>query len=480
MLLGVDVGTTRAKVGAFHLDGQVAALVVAHYASAPDPARDGAEQNAGEWWRVTTNAIRQVVSRIAPGSLQAVCVGGQGPTVVAVNEALEPVAPALTWMDRRAAQETRQLGERVGRVLPSHAYLPKVIWLQRQRPDAYRAARWFCQSWDYIAAQLSGAPIVSTSPGIAPWDDELLAASELDRFKFPPARRLGERVGNVTAQAAAVTGLPEGLPVVGGISDFFEGIIGSGALARGSACDNGGSSTSFNVCWDAALPVSGVFSIPSFDEGAWYIGGPASTTGRALEWWRREVLHCAADDWSPVEQAGAVEAGSGRLIFLPYLAGERAPLWNPQARGVFFGLDLAHSQAHMTRAIMEGVAYALCHLIQQIEQAGARVDEIRACGGQAQSELWCRIKADATGCPVILPRVTDAAVLGAAIIAGVGAGVFTDYAGGAQQMVHARATLEPDAAQHARYRELYGLYRELYESVKPLYDRLSNAFSLSF
>jgi xylulokinase len=473
LLLGVDVGTSRIKVGAFHLDGRLAALRAANYPLAFDGATNAAEQDAASWWRITADALRETTAEVGSSRLAAICVGGQGPTVVAMDEALSPVSPALTWMDRRATAEAGLLSDRLRPALAAHAFLPKVMWLKSQRPGSYSAARWFCQSWDFVAAQLTGKPIVSTSAGIAPWTDDWLTAAELDKQKFPEMRRMGERIGQVTTEAGRATGLPPGLPVVGGISDYFEGIIGSAALRLGLACDNGGTSQSFNVCWDRPLQVDGVFCIPSFGEGQWYVGGPVSTTGKALAWWSQEVLDCGADDWSLLEAAHAVPSGSEGLIFLPYLAGERAPLWDANARGVFFGLTLHHRRAHMTRAILEAVAYALCHLIEHIENAGAQVQEIHACGGQAKSDLWCQIKADATGIGVSVPEVTDAAVLGAAIIAAVGIGVFDDYAQAAARMVRTRAVATPNAENHTRYRELYAVYRELYQAAQSLYVRLN-------
>jgi len=312
------------------------------------------------------------------------------------------------------------------------------------------------------------------SPSIAPWSDDLLAASDLDRVKFPPLQMMASQIGQVTAKAAQATGLPQGLPIIGGISDYFESLIGSGTLQQGIACDNGGTSESLNVCWDAAVDIKEVFCLPSFVDGYWYIGGPASTTGKALEWWREQVMEQTTDDWHILEGVESIPPGSEDLIFLPYLAGERVPIWDSDARGVFFGLSLNHRREHMTRAILESVAYVLCHIIEHIKDAGAGVQEIHVCGGQAKSKLWCQIKADATGRRVIMPEVTDAAVLGAAIIAGVGAGVFEDYGAGAKKMVRKRAVLEPDKINHERYQSLYAIYRDLYPTLKPFYKRLSS------
>lgn len=472
LLLGIDVGTTQIKVGAFHLDGRLAALAAADYPLAFDATTYAAEQDPTDWWAATVRTIKQVLAEVDATRLLALSVGGQGPTVVGVDRDLNPVGPALTWLDRRAGGELQQLSERTSRVLPPHAFVPKVMWLATHRPGIYAATHHYCQSWDFVAARLSGELAVSMSPSIAPWDDELLTVSQLDRARFPRLHPMASPLGRVTSEAARLTGLPAGLPIVGGISDYFESLIGAGALQPGLACDNGGTSESLNVCWDAALKVEGAFCIPSFTNGYWYLGGPASTTGKALEWWREQILDQARDDWQILPEAEAIPPGSDNLIFLPYLAGERAPLWDPDARGVFFGLSLNHRRAHLTRAILEAVAYTLCHLIETVEAAGAQVREIRVCGGQARSELWCQIKADATGRRVVVPEVSEVAVLGAAIIAGVGIGLFDAYAAGAAQMVRRRTVLEPNEAYYKRYRALYAVYRDLYPALRPLYERL--------
>ncbi|MDP7643505.1 MAG: FGGY-family carbohydrate kinase [Anaerolineales bacterium] len=477
LLLGIDVGTTRTKVGAFHLDGHLAAAAASDYPLQFN-ANGAAEQDPLDWWGATREAIGAVLSQVAAAEIIGVSVGGQGPTMVALDGALSPVGPALTWMDRRAATEVGELNVRIGHSLPAHAFVPKVMWLHRHRPEVYASSRWFCQAWDYVAAQLCGLLSASMSPAIAPWDEDTLAASELDREKFPPQRLMGERIGSVTPAAAAATGLPEGIPVVGGISDYYESVIGVDALRPSIACDTGGTSQSLNLCWDAALQVQGAFCLPSFVEGHWYIGGPASTTGKAFEWWRDQVLESGSDSATLLEAAASVSPGSESLLFLPYLSGERTPLWDPQARAVFFGLSLHHTRAHMTRAVVESVAYVLCHIIERIETAGGGVHEIHCCGGQAKSDLWSQIKADATGKRVIVPEVSDAAMLGAAIIAGVGVGAFGDFIIGAAQMVRPRKFLEPDEANHERYRSIFSVYRDLYPALRPFYKRTGELVDL--
>jgi len=380
-LLGIDVGTTRAKVGVFDMDGRVVALDTVAYAPAVAPEPGAAEQDAWEWWAEIIGALRRALVQININDLLGIAVNGQGPTLVALDESLRPTAPALTWLDSRSARYAQTLGKQTQRFVPSHSFLAKAMFLADSNPAAFAASRAFVQAWDFIASQLVGEAVVSSAAGVLPWDDLLLVASELPPEKFPLVRRMGEQVGVVTADAAEATGLPQGLPVIGGITDYFGGILGAGAVRCGVACDSGGTSSGLNVCWNESLFVKGIFCMPSFEPGMYYIGGPASTTGRALDWWRSDVLGAAADDWTSVDAAASVRAGSEGLIFLPYLAGERAPLWDAEARGVFFGLSLKHGRAHMTRAVMEGVAFALCHIAETITDAGASIDAIHCCGG---------------------------------------------------------------------------------------------------
>jgi xylulokinase len=470
LLLGVDVGTTATKAGAFYRDGRLAAMAAASYRLNTDGVL--AEQDALDWWTTAAQALRQVAAQIDAGAVIAVSVCGQGPSLVAVDAALQPVAPAITWLDQRARDEVRRLSQAAGRPLPGHAFIAKASWLKQHQPEVYAALRWFCQAWDFVAMQLTGKALCSTSAGIAPWDEGWIEAAGLDPEKFPQLCPMGTRLGAVTAQAARATGLPEGMPVIGGISDYFAGLIGTSAVEPGLACDNGGTSQSFNVCWDKAVTAEGVFCIPSFADGHWYVGGPISTTGKALAWWCSNVLGREADDEALLAEADLAPPGSEGLIFLPYLAGERAPHWDPHARGVFFGLALHHQRPHLTRAILEAVAYAICHVIEHIQAGGAQVSEIRVCGGQARSQRWSRIKADASGLRVVVPACTDAPLLGAAVIGGVGAGELADFSGGARQMLRQQQVIEPDAEHHGRYQELFAVYRDLYAALRPHYQRL--------
>jgi xylulokinase len=473
LLLGVDVGTTQTKIGAFDLEGRLVALSRAGYPLNTDSKTNAAEQDPNDWWAAVVSCLRRVVEQIDPMRVLAVSVGGQGPTLVALNDDLEPVCPAMTWMDLRATTEAQRLAD-AGFRLPPHFFMPKSMWLKENRPEAYRTTNSFCQSWDFVAMRLLGELVVSSSPGIAPWTSALIAAAGVDAEKFPATRQMGQRLGRVSAKAAQATGLPEGVAVIGGISDFFEGLIGSGALNRGLAVDNGGTSGAFSLCWDTPLQDQALLCVPSFMDGYWHVGGPVSTSGKALEWWLEGILAYGPDDYSALDEVAGIPVGSERLIFLPFLAGERAPIWDPKARGIFFGLSLTHKRAHLTRAILEAVAYTLCHVIKYLEMSGGQVLEIRSIGGQAKSDLWCQIKADASGCRVVVPEFTDAPTLGAAAIAGVGAGVFSSFPEGAKQMARVRKIIEPDRERHERYQNIFGIYQDVYLQLRPLFGRLAD------
>ncbi|MFQ6014977.1 MAG: FGGY-family carbohydrate kinase [Anaerolineae bacterium] len=473
LLIGVDVGTTETKVAAFDLTGKLLALTRRGYNLILHEDTNAAEQAPADWWTATVEALRELTSAIDASPALALCVGGQGPTVVALDKGMQPVGNALTWMDLRATAEARLLSDRLGRQVPSFFFVPKVLWLKNNCPHLHAETSWYLQSWDFVTYHLTDQLSGSTAEGVKPWSDELLQAADLDSDKFVPLVEMGSQVGLVTAEAAEATGLKAGLPVVGGIVDFFESLIGTGTVRKGLARDRGGTSQGINLCWDRPLPGAGVMAISSFMKGLWYIGGPISTTGKALQWFRDNLLGSDEDYSSLVQRAAKVPVGSEKLIFLPYLAGERSPIWDPAARGVFFGLSLSHRADHFARAVLESVAYAIRDVVDRIEEAGGHIEELRVCGGQARSQTWNQIKADVTGKVVVVPEVTEAEVLGAAIIAGKGVGVFDHFVEGTEQMVRIRGTLPPDGDRHQVYSELFALYRDLYLELRPLFQRLS-------
>lgn len=465
LVLALDIGSTTAKAGLFDRSGRALALGRAGYGSEPE--------HPDRWWEASRSVVGQVwaAMRGAPaGALRALCVVGQSPTLVPVDATFRPVAPALAWGDGRAAGEAERLTAETGEFVPPEAFVAKAWWVVRHAEQAARV-RWWLQSWDSITVRLTGEAAAANWPALRPWSDRLIQAAGLSPERFPPFRTMGSRLGTVSRAAAAETGLPEGLPVIAGASDFFAGLIGTATAAPGMVCDNGGTSTSFTVGVSRPLVGSGLRSVPSFVPGMWHAGGAMSTTGRALDWLREQVLRTDGSLAELLAGAQRIRPGADGLLFVPYLAGERAPLWDPEARGALLGLTLTHTREHLVRAVLEGVACGLAHLAGIVTGLGGEIQMVTVCGGQAKSDLWNQIKADVLGMPVAVPEVLEATLVGAAAVAATGAGLFRDVLEGARQMVRIDHVVAPEGANHDVYADQARAYAQVYPTLKPLYAR---------
>jgi len=273
---------------------------------------------------------------------------------------------------------------------------------------------------------------------------------------------------------AEALGLPAGIAVIAGVNDGAASMLGAGLRAAGDAVDTGGTSGGIGIYADVAvqLPVPGLYQAPAPLPGRWVVGGAMAALGASIGWLRGPVL---GDGWSADElfgEAARVPAGTDGLVFLPYLAGERAPIFDAGARGAFVGLTLAHGRAHLFRAVLEGAAFAMRHVAEPLASAGAPAMELRLAGRSSPDDLWGRIKADVLGVPAIIPVVGETAVLGAAILAAAGAGVVRDLEDGVVAMTAIARRIEPDPAVRARYDELFGVYEDLYPALKPSFDAL--------
>ena len=435
-ILGLDLGTTEAKAALVDLDGNV--LAFEHEGYPTDVGPDGrAEQDPADWWAAIEACVRRLGAgaggghangdpdgrRGSPGSagagvlVEAICGVAQGPTLVAVDARGEPVRPAITWQDRRA----RDAG---------FGFLPRLTWLAGEDPAAVALARWLVPAWDALGLWLSGTAATSLQPHEEAPAPERLRAAGVDPARLPPGIGMGDRLGTLRPEVAVRLGLPPGIPVVAGVNDGTASMLGAGLLEPGDAVYTGGASGGFGVYVDRPIALPGTFSAPAPIEGRWVLGGAMAATGASLDWLVGSIL---GGRWSLDEllrEAADVAPGSAGLVFLPYLAGERAPIFDESARGAFVGLTLAHTRGHLVRAVLEGAAYAVRHVAEPILAAGIEVTEMRLAGGPSRSELWARIKADVTGFPVAIPRVEETAVLGAAILAAAGVGLVPDAAAG--------------------------------------------------
>jgi xylulokinase len=456
-VLGVDVGTGSLKAGLFALSGEVIAFEqVAYGLSSRSPG--AMEQDPDDWWTALGNATRRLLTPDV--HVAAACIGGQSPTLCAVDADLRPTHPAITWLDQRSAAEAERLYASLRQPVPIWGSWPgQAAWLKRNRADAWRRTRWLLGCPDYLVSRLTREPAAFLS---VPLDE--VEAAEVDAGLLPPRYLPGCAVGTVTDDSA---GLPAGTRVVAGFVDGIMGVLGSGVSRPGEACLNAGTSGTFSVVCQAA------HGYPVLDMSV--VGAPTNTSGKALDWFVQQIA-CSSDGSYSALLAGAAEVspGSDGLLFLPHLAGERAPVRDVHSRGAWVGLSLAHDRRHLLRSLLEGVAFGFRAVAESL---GVRAVDVRIVGGQARAEVWNQIKADVLGLPVLVPEVLDAAVCGGAIVAAVGIGAYPDRGSATAAMVRIARRFEPDPATVATYDALHGVWSRLYPELREINWQLARGMS---
>ncbi len=483
-LLGIDIGTSACKAALFHEDGSVAAQVTGEY-TVQYPHPGWAEQDPELWWQTVIKVIRDVLSNsgIDPKQIAGIGVDGQSWSAIAMDTSGHVLCPNPIWTDTRA----RDICDAVKRDIPEEELfalcgnplqpsytLPKILWYKQHLPDVYQKASVILQSNSFIVYRLTGALSHDLSQGYGchffdmrhgQWDDAMCERLGVRRSLLPPLFSCHQVVGGVNDEAARLTGLAVGTPVVAGGLDAACGTLGAGVTEPGQTQEQGGQAGGMSICVDTYAAdmrlILGQHVVP----GHWLLQGGTTGGGGALKWLRE--TSCPDLSFEEMSRlAASVPAGSEGVLFLPYMAGERSPIWNPNACGVFFGLNYAKTRSHMIRACMEGVAYALRHNLEAAAEAGAEVKTMRAMGGSANSQVWTQIKADVTGKGIEVPASDTATTLGAAILAGVGTGVYGSFAQAVQKTIAVRRNHEPNKAQKEVYDEGYQKYRALYESLK--------------
>jgi len=472
LLIGVDLGTSETKAGLFDMEGNLLRLARRGYPILTGDRPGCAEQHPETWWRAVCETLREVARDVPGSDLAAICVEGQGPSLVMLDERGKILHNAILWMDLRTRAERDELSQRLGEPASPFATLPQAMWLKRHCAQAYRQARWFLTAWDFAAYRLCGRAVASPLASFHPFPPDEGRAAGVPASNFPPAVEAGQPIAGLTPQAAEETGLPQGLPVGAGIHDGMATFIGAGLLDVGLAADVDGTSGGLALCWNRPVEEAGIFSTAWIHPQTYIVGGAMATLGKVLDWYCGLIAGPEIGYDELIARAMTTPLGADGLIFLPYLAGERAPIWDPQARGVFFGLTLRHTRDHLARAVLESVAFAIRHLAERLLDAGAQVTQLRVCGGQARSAPWNQIKADVTGFPVAVLRVPEAALMGTAVLAGVGAGLWPDVTAGTRRLVHVERVVEPHPDRHRRYTDLFGVYQRLYPDLRAAFHQL--------
>ena len=479
-LIGIELGTTRVKVGAYYENGTLIEEEVDSYPLFFERREGIAESDPYDWWNKTYKCLVKLLNSIKGIEIKGICVGSHGPSVVALDKHGEAVCNSILWMDKRASKEAEIISSKLGRKSNDLAwYVPRLLWLQNNKPEVYDRIKYAMQPLDYIVFRLTGEISASlASDHIMPWNREIIEASGISQDIFPDFTKMGETIGFICKSVCDQLGLNKSIPVIAGTggADFVEVYISEAIIEKGIVCDRGGTSQGINLCWDQMLQSDYRFykAPHPLVKDLYHVSGLMATTGKALQWYKELFYGKDVSYDRFFEDAARSIPGSKRLIFLPYLTGERTPWWDSKARGVFFGLSLEHEEKDIVRAILEGVGYGINHILRLFKAAGAEPTEIRACGGQARSPLWNQIKADITGLPVSTADIVDGATFGLAIIAGKGVGIYDNIVDASKQLVHISRTYEPDMKKYKFYSELQEIYEGLYPKLKDDYEKLAS------
>jgi xylulokinase len=493
-LIGIDVGTSGTRVLAVTTEGRlVAEATRPHELLTPRPG--WTEQEPAEWWQACKGALAEVAAALGDDEVLGLGLAGQMHGSVFLDAAGEVIRPALLWNDQRTASQCDDITERVGeqRLLElagnpalTGFQAPKVLWLAHDEPEAYGRVASVLLPKDYVRFKLTGERATDASDASGTllldvrargWSSEILDALEIPREWMPQVFEGPEVTATLRDPVADELGLPRGLPVAAGGGDNAAAAVGVGVVREGSVSTSIGTSGVLFAHRDAFTPdPSGrVHAFCHAVPGAFHLMAVTLSAGGSLSWWRDRW---DADFGQLVEEAAAVEPGAEGLLFLPYLTGERTPHLDPHARGAFIGLSVRHGRAHMTRAVMEGVAYSLRDGLEIMRALGTPDDDMRAVGGGARSPLWLELQADVYGRTVRRTEVDEGPAYGAALLAGVAAGAFAEVAEASEQVRLRGEVTEPDAARAARYDELYAVYRSLYAALRDqmhALDRLASA-----
>ena len=490
MIIAHDLGTTGDKASLHYDDGRrIASLTVAydtHY------GRGGVvEQDPGAWWAAVAEATRSLLATTATAPIEVRAVGFSGQMMGAVflDEDLALIRPAIIWADTRSSVQSDALADAIGRdrgyAITGHQFNPtyslsKIMWLRDNDPAAFSRVAHVCQAKDYIVARLTGRLVTEQSDASSTnafdqrsgsWSAEILAAAGIDTSLLPEIVPSTTIVGRVTDTAAHYTGLAAGTPVVIGGGDGPLAALGAGIVDEGDgayAYLGSSSWVSFAAPRPLLDPGKRTMTFNHVVPGGFVPTATMQSGGGSLQW-IAEVLEPDADGSQfdrLVADTAAVEASGEGLFFLPHLLGERSPYWNPNARGAFIGLSRHHGPGHLTRAVLEGVAFNLGSCIDAFRQSGAIIDRVDAIGGGAKSDAWLQIMADAWGVTVRRRDIVDEAnSLGAAVTAGVGVGLIPNF-GVARELSTVTATFTPDDARHDAYVAAHERFLDAYARLE--------------
>jgi xylulokinase len=491
-LLGIDVGTGGTRVVLLDDAGRVLGAATAEHAEMASPQLGWAEQDPRDWWRAARAAIKECIAQTTTNADEIAAIGlsGQMHGLVMLDASGEVVRPALIWCDQRTEEECRAITDRVGaqRLIDLVANpaltgftLPKIWWVRAHEPELWSCVRSVMLPKDYVRFKLTGARATDVADASGTlmfdvvnrrWSTEMLDASDLRAEILPEVFESPEITGRVSKDGAAASGLREGTLVVAGGGDQAAGAVGMGIVEPGNVSATIGTSGVVFAATSSPVvePKGRIHTFCHAIPGRWHVMGVTQGAGLSLRWFRDQFTGGASYD-ALMKEAAAVPAGADGLLWAPYLMGERTPHLDPNARGALVGLTAQHTRAHVIRAILEGVAFSLRDTLTIFRDLGVPVKSIRLGGGGTRSPLWQQIQADVYGMPVDLIAAEEGAAYGAALLAGVGAGVWGGVDAACKASVHMAKRVEPVSKNVDLMNRRYEEYRKLYPALRGIGHR---------
>ena len=502
-LLGIDLGTSGTKTVLFDQNGNGICSATEEYPMYT-PQNGWAEQDPNDWYNAAVATIRTVLSRsgVSKDDVAALGISGQMHGLVMLDEKNEVIRNSIIWCDQRTAKECEEITEKVGydnliRITANPALpgftLSKLVWVRNHEPENYAKCKHVLLPKDYVRFMLTGdyATEVSDASGMQMldvpnrcWSKELLGMLDIDISLLPKVYESPEVTGHISARAAELTGLSEKTLVVGGAGDNAAAAVGTGVVEDGKAFTTIGTSGVVFAHTDklAIDPKGRVHTFCCAVPGAWHVMGVTQAAGLSLKWFRDNF--CAAERTTAEamgvdvyeltnQEAAKSPIGANKLIYAPYLQGERTPHLDSNCRGIFFGLSAMHQRRDLLRAVMEGVTFSLNDCLQVLDGMGVAPETMLACGGGGKSPLWRQMLADVMNCPVATTVNTEGPALGVAILAGVGAGLYPSVPEACRAMIKVNQAQDPIAENVPQYAKVYEVYKKLYLANKDLFKDLA-------
>lgn len=494
-ILGVDLGTSSCKIVAFDGQGNIVSSATEQCPTIY-PLPGWAEQDPNLWWRAFKFSVKKAIekSNIRVEDIVSIGVDSQGSCLVAIDKWGRSLCPAPIWADRRSTSQCEWIRKEIGenlifrisknRIDPSNI-APKILWVKENKPEVYQKTWKFLHPNGYLIYKLTGVPSMDLSEGCLTqlfdaekddWSSLLLDLHSIPRRLLPDVYPCHAVVGKVTKEAAVETGLREGTPVIAGGMDMPMSALGAGVIREGQAYVSAGTVTGIGVCSEISIESPFFFCIRHVIPEKWLLVSGVDYGGAGFKWFKDKLIAPLAEEKSDlykllVERMDGIPAGSNGLIFLPYMVGQRSPLWNNNTRGVIFGLSPDHGIGHLVRMFMEGNAYALRNVVELIESGGHYIEELRFVGGCTKVELWNQIFSDVIGKKILASQHENAA-LGSALLAGVGIGLIKNIKE-AIKMVKPFKEYLPNLENKELYDDLYNIFKRIYSNLLETFDSLA-------